>query len=308
MERRELYDPEDIEQLLMERGFDELLPEERAFVLRHLDGATEYERMRALLLNVAQDDADTDPADADPHVRAQVLDVFREQKRPRYTIWLNSMAAFLVPERPSGYWRPALALTVVAVVTTVVLLAPWAREAAAPAAMAEVREVRTNDTVQMPAPAAQRETANAEEKLIPPAIAAPGEPGDVDDAVVPTVAADEAIPPDPGGSATGMATTATGLAAVPQAPSEDLAKALEETEKRDLEQLERPTDAPVVHEVGEVELFSNQSLANEQQAVSATVAATRSQSKASRKRAQADAGDVLASTPPAYLSLLKAAW
>ena len=41
MEPRELYDPEDIEQLLIERAFDELLEEERAFVLRHLSDRTE---------------------------------------------------------------------------------------------------------------------------------------------------------------------------------------------------------------------------------------------------------------------------
>ena len=49
MERHERYDPEDIESLLSERGFDELLPDERAFVLRHVNGREEYERMRALL-------------------------------------------------------------------------------------------------------------------------------------------------------------------------------------------------------------------------------------------------------------------
>ena len=48
MERRELYDPEDIESLLQERGYDELLEEERAFVLRHLSGREEYEAMRTL--------------------------------------------------------------------------------------------------------------------------------------------------------------------------------------------------------------------------------------------------------------------
>ena len=49
MERRELYEPEDIEQLLIERPYDELLEMERAFVLRHLSGRDEYEAMvRAL--------------------------------------------------------------------------------------------------------------------------------------------------------------------------------------------------------------------------------------------------------------------
>ena len=66
MGNRENYDPEDIEVLLQERTFDELLPEERAFVLRHLSGRTEYERMRALLGQLQRNEQRPSHVEADP--------------------------------------------------------------------------------------------------------------------------------------------------------------------------------------------------------------------------------------------------
>lgn len=114
MEPRERYQPEDIEVLLHERGFDELLAEERAFVLRHLSGRTEYEAMRALLLRTRDDRTITAHADADPHVRAHLMDVFRAEQRPQWRIWLNSAGAWLLPKDLVGLWRPALAFGTVA--------------------------------------------------------------------------------------------------------------------------------------------------------------------------------------------------
>lgn len=117
MERPERYDPEDLEHLMLERGFDELLAEERAFALRHLNDRGEYERMRALLLLV-QDHRHTTsgPPEADTAVREHVLHTFRMGHQPTWRIWLNSIGAFLLPEKPAAYWRPALALAVVALV------------------------------------------------------------------------------------------------------------------------------------------------------------------------------------------------
>ena len=54
MERTERYDPEDLEQLMLERSFDELLGEERAFALRHLQGRAEYEQMTLQSLGAKQ--------------------------------------------------------------------------------------------------------------------------------------------------------------------------------------------------------------------------------------------------------------
>lgn len=123
MERREHYDPEDIEQLLMERSYDELLEEERAYVLRHLSGREEYEAMRKLLDHVQRSEPEPDLLDADPAVRAHVMQVFRDQRKPQWRVWLNSVGALLMPEDASAMWRPALALAgLAAVITTGVWL------------------------------------------------------------------------------------------------------------------------------------------------------------------------------------------
>jgi len=111
MERHERYDPEDIESLLSERGFDELLPDERAFVLRHMSGRDEYERMRALLHYVRPDERDRGTIEPEDRVRTNVLAAFRAQQQPQWRIWLNGISLWLAPKEASAHplWRPALA-------------------------------------------------------------------------------------------------------------------------------------------------------------------------------------------------------
>ena len=110
MERREQYDPEDIESLLQERSFDELLEEERAYVLRHLSGREEYEQMRALLQHVREDDRRHGPIEADDRVRTNVMQAFRAQQQPQWRVWLNSIGGIFTPGEGYAKWRPALAL------------------------------------------------------------------------------------------------------------------------------------------------------------------------------------------------------
>ena len=109
MERRERYDPEDIESLLSERSFDELLEEERAYVLRHLTDRNEYETMRGLLLHMRTSDREQEPLVAPDSVRSNVINAFRAQQRPKWQIWLNSVGPLLWPKEMSALWRPALA-------------------------------------------------------------------------------------------------------------------------------------------------------------------------------------------------------
>jgi hypothetical protein len=110
MERREQYDPEDIESLLQERSFDELLEEERAYVLRHLSGREEYEQMRALLRHVREDDRQRGPIVADDAIRNNVMQAFRAQQQPQWRVWLNSIGGIFTPGDGYAMWRPALAL------------------------------------------------------------------------------------------------------------------------------------------------------------------------------------------------------
>ncbi len=153
MDHPERYDPEDIESLLRERAYDELLVEERAFVLRHLSGREEYEHMRALLQDLRDADHDRTPIEADPRVRQEVLGVFRQQQVPFWRIWLNTLGG-LVPnwERSSGF-RPALAIaTVLLLVGGGVMVLRYVNFGADPTELAEIRPLK-----------------DAEERSVPPA-------------------------------------------------------------------------------------------------------------------------------------------
>lgn len=110
MERHERYDPEDIESLLSERAFDELLADERAFVLRHMSGRDEYERMRALLHYVRPDERERGTIEPEDRVKRNVMAAFRAQQQPQWRIWLNTLASWLAPGDAAAMWRPALAL------------------------------------------------------------------------------------------------------------------------------------------------------------------------------------------------------
>jgi hypothetical protein len=166
MERHERYDPEDIESLLSERGFDELLDAERAFVLRHLSGRDEYERMRALLHYMRPDERSRPGIEPDERVRRNVMDVFRAQQRPQWRIWLNSMASWSMPQRTSGYWRPALAFgTLALLVVAGVLAVRQFNDGHEHAELAEVKQV-----VPLPkedaAPAIAKEEAMNEDSAV----------------------------------------------------------------------------------------------------------------------------------------------
>lgn len=142
MERREQYDPEDIESLLTERSFDELLAEERAFVLRHLSGRDEYEQMRALLHYVRPDERSRPTIEPEDRVRTNVIAAFRAQQQPQWRVWLNSIAVWLVPREAFAIWRPALAFASLAllIVAGVVAVRQFGAETGS-AQLAEVKEV-----------------------------------------------------------------------------------------------------------------------------------------------------------------------
>jgi hypothetical protein len=159
MERTERYDPEDLEQLMLERGFDELLAEERAYALRHLADRAEYERMRSLLLHV-RDQAGRSPLeDAAPEVRERVLEAFRAQQQPQWKIWLNSIGVLLTPSRPVHTWRPALALGMVALVSVSAWLVLKEQRPGEKKVLAEVHHT-------VPAPPVEKPVAPAPESSV----------------------------------------------------------------------------------------------------------------------------------------------
>ncbi|MFN3875534.1 MAG: hypothetical protein ACK4L7_06445 [Flavobacteriales bacterium] len=171
MERHERYDPEDIERLLQERPFDALLAEERAYVLRHLSGREEYEAMRALLSQVREDEHRRAPVQAGDEVRAQVLRAFRQEHRPQWRIWLNSLGNMLLPREGATMplLRPALAIASLALLITVGL---WVArhggtDAAQPLAEAEAPQPKASHAPSPERPAASAPANAAAEPVRP---------------------------------------------------------------------------------------------------------------------------------------------
>ncbi len=154
MERRERYDPEDLESLLHERGYNELLDEERAYVLRHLSGKEEYESMRALLLNLRRNEMDRPSISGDEAMRESVLRSFREQHRPQWRIWLNSLGALLEPPKSEGFnWRPAL---VVGSIALVIAAGVFVIQRAGMEGNVQVAELERKEAKERTAPPAER--------------------------------------------------------------------------------------------------------------------------------------------------------
>jgi hypothetical protein len=163
MERREHYDPEDIENLLQEREFDELLEEERAYVLRHLSSREEYEHMRSLLLHMRQTGHSGTSIEAGPEVREAVMQAFRAQQNPQWRVWLNSIGTVLLPQEGT-LWRPAFALGMVLLLVGIgVYLVQEPLPGTGTQELAEVRQRKAEET-----PVPHTTTVPALDTVIPP--------------------------------------------------------------------------------------------------------------------------------------------
>lgn len=92
------YDPEDIESLLLHKQFNELYPEEKEFVLRHLENEQEYESMRSVLMELKNISSSDEWLEPDASIKKNLMREFSSEKKSRFVIWLNSLFAF--PDRP----------------------------------------------------------------------------------------------------------------------------------------------------------------------------------------------------------------
>jgi hypothetical protein len=301
MDRRERYDPEDIEILMQERSFDELLEEERAYVLRHVSDRAEYEAMRSLLMHMRDDARDHDPIEADPAIRANVLQAFRNEQQPQWRIWLNSVGAALFPQEAMAMWRPALALGGLAlvVVLSVVLVRQFG---SGPQELAEIRPAKTAEQDVPPLGRAEQDEREQELETEEPSSGISDEQEIATDAVAGAVReefktdhhvfedaiAEKAMPPAPTAPQTAARTDAMELAETPAMQREEV--------MTDSETLTRS------HVVTADELSRNMSVAN----------ATGKVQAKERKAVAMDAIPATTSTSmaenPALLELVAAGW
>ncbi|MFZ6052403.1 hypothetical protein [Halocola ammonii] len=109
MKRKFKYDPEDLESLLLNKKFEELYPEEREFVLKHMDSAKEYASMRKTLLSIVEQPGNDSPLKPKSSTKRKLMREFEEEKTATWKIWLNGI--FLPFNR-----KPVLSYSLVAVV------------------------------------------------------------------------------------------------------------------------------------------------------------------------------------------------
>lgn len=115
------YDPEDIESLMLHKSFDELYPEEREFVLRHVNGPEEYESMRKMWHELNQGASGEDWLEPDPAIRKNLMALFPGEKKGGFKVWLNTLFNSLNPPQITWYRRPSMQLALGLVVIAVAI-------------------------------------------------------------------------------------------------------------------------------------------------------------------------------------------
>ena len=80
------YISEDFETLLIQKSFEQLLPEEKTFVLQHVQGQEEYDQLRQLFFQVIELGQEDDDLVPDPKVK-QHLDKLFEDKSNNMIPW-----------------------------------------------------------------------------------------------------------------------------------------------------------------------------------------------------------------------------
>jgi|GEM_PF-6330560 len=103
MNEQDTYRFEDIEALLMSKRFDELLDEERSFILQHVQDAAEYASMRDMLLQMHELSFSNDMQEPPEALHTALLHGFAEHAerergfRPRFAPWIGwAIAATVV--------------------------------------------------------------------------------------------------------------------------------------------------------------------------------------------------------------------
>lgn len=120
MKTQKKYDPEDIESLLQHKSFDELYPEERAFVLNHMESPEEYASMRQTLLELQAIDWDKDGIEPRKEIKERLMQEFAVERKGGFIIWLNTLFAQgkSVSWFRSGTFQVAMGVLVLALVGT----------------------------------------------------------------------------------------------------------------------------------------------------------------------------------------------
>lgn len=108
MKEKTTYNPQDIEDLLLNKSFDELHSDEKEFVLTHLENETEYKELRNTLISVKQIAAEQESVYVPNRIKEDLMKLMENRKKPFGWFSLNSIAAFLFPSNTPLFKKPGL--------------------------------------------------------------------------------------------------------------------------------------------------------------------------------------------------------
>lgn len=113
------YQPEDIEELLLNKSFSDLLPEEKTFVLSHLESAEAYKQMRETLLAIKKTADQNDLITPETRVKDDLLLLLDKKRRRGAWFTLNGLWAFFFPENQEWFRKPAFQLASLALIVMI---------------------------------------------------------------------------------------------------------------------------------------------------------------------------------------------
>ncbi len=102
------YSSQDIEDLLLNKSFEELLTSEKEFALTQVENETEYKELRQTLLSVKQMAAEQESVYVPNKIKEDLMQMMEAKKKP--IGWFGSIAAFLFPTNTSLFKKPGLQL------------------------------------------------------------------------------------------------------------------------------------------------------------------------------------------------------
>ena len=108
MKEKTTYNPQDIEDLLLNKSFDELHSDEKEFVLTHVENETEYKELRNILISVKQIAAEQESVYVPNRIKEDLMQLMEKKKKPFGWFNLNSIAAFLFPSNTPLFKKPGL--------------------------------------------------------------------------------------------------------------------------------------------------------------------------------------------------------
>ncbi len=121
MNKKTTYKPDDIEQLLLNKSYEELSTSEKNFADSQVDSPAEYNELRATLVSIKQLAQEEEIVEVSPRIKEDLMQLMEEKANrvPWYT-W-NGIAAFLFPTNTPLFRKPGLQFAVMGLLLLLVV-------------------------------------------------------------------------------------------------------------------------------------------------------------------------------------------